>query len=431
MSNKREVSENKRKNARIYPLYKMVSWDVICFYAVEFLFYTKTKHVTASEVLIINAFYILFRLTMQIPAVAIADILGKRKGIIIGNILVMLYLIALIFAPGMIGIIIADAICALGYDIKTIAETNLLYDSVSTRGGEGIYSKLDSMGGSWYYWLDGIICLSAGYLFVLNNYLPIFISLGFVIISTVLSCEFRDIHPVKKAERKSIKTILSEYTSDLKVSSKFIIKSNRMKAYILFGAVFYGIIKIIDTYKSELLVFKGIPEEQFAMIFAIMTILAGVAATLSRKLHKKFKNRTLTVISLMYVGACIIVGISTNVFENNVAIPIIIIMYAILKMCSATWFILKFKYLTNFSAPEIRNKITFTYELISGIIASSMSVVGSIVLKHLGIDLSFLVVGIIAFVAILLVLKYMKPRIGLKPKQYKKEDIEMKELIKQ
>lgn len=430
MGNKRKISDNKRNNARLYPLYKMFSWDLICFYSIEFLFYTMAKGVTASEVLIINAFYIIFKIVMQIPAVAIADILGKRKGIIIGNILVMLYLIVLIYAPGMIGIIIANAICALGYDIKTIGETNLLYDSVSTKGGEGLYSKLDSKGGSWYYWLDGIICLTAGYLFKLNHYLPIFICLGFVLIATILSFEFRDIHKVKKADRKSIKGILKEYITDLRVSTKFIVKSNRMKAYILFGAVFYGLIKVGDTYKGELLVAKGIPEEQFAMIFAIMTILAGVAANLSRKLHKKFRNKTLTVVSMIYSVAFIITGIVTNVLTDYLAIPIIILMYAALKMCSATWFILKYKYMTNFSEPEMRNRITFTYELISGIIASTISVIGSFILDKLGINLSFLLVGIIGLFSLLFVLEYMKPRFGLKPKQYKKEDLEMKETIK-
>lgn len=431
MSNKREISNKKRNNARLYPLYKMFSWDLICFYSIEFLFYTITKGITASQVLITYALYIIFKLIMEIPAVTIVDIFGKRKGIIIGNCLVLLHFIVLIVSPGMISIIIADAICALGYDIKTIAETNLLYDSVSTKGGEGIYSKLDSMGGSWYYWLDGIICLTAGYLFVLNNYLPIYIGLSFSLVSTILSFEFHDIHPVKKQDRKNIRRVLQEYVTDLRVSSKFIIKSNRMKAYILFGSVFYGIIKVIDTYKGDLLVAKGIPEEQFAMIFAIMTILAGVAATLSRKLHKKFRNRTLTFISLMFAGACLTVGVATNIFTNNIAIPIIILMYAVLKMCSATWFILKFKYMTNFSSPEIRNKITFTYELISGIIASIISVIGSFILDKLGINLSFLIVGIIALISLWLVLEYMKPRFGLKPKQYKKEDIEMKELIKE
>ena len=430
MINKREKSEKRRKNARLYPLYKMFSWDLICFYSIEFLFYTKTKGITASQVLIINAFYIIFKISMQVPAVTIADILGKRKGIIIGNILVLAYLIVLTNSPGMIGIIIADAICAFGYDIKTISETNLLYDSVSTRGGEGIYSKLDSKGGSWYYWLDGIICLSAGYLFVLNNYLPMCICLGFVIISTILSFEFQDIHPVKKQDRKKTRIILKEYAEDLRESSKFIVKSKRMKAYILFGAVFYGVIKVIDTYKSDLLVVKGIPEEQFSMIFAIMTLLAGVAAYLSRKLHKKFRNRTLTFISLLFGGACLIVGISANILTDYIAIPIIILMYAVLKMCSATWYILKFKYMTNFSTPEIRNKITFTYELISGIIASIISVIGSFILKKTGINQAFLLVGIISSIAFLLILKYMKTRIGLKPKEYKKEDIEMRELIK-
>ena len=149
-----------------------------------------------------------------------------------------------------------------------------------------------------------------------------------------------------------------------------------------------------------------------------------------RNLHKKFRNRTLTFVSLLFCGACLVVGITANIFTNFIAIPIIILMYAVLKMCSATWFILKFKYMTNFSSPEIRNKITFTYELISGIIASLISVVGSYTLKKLGINQAFIIVGIVISIAFLFILKYMKTRIGLKPKEYKKEDIEMKELIK-
>ena len=218
---------------------------------------------------------------------------------------------------------------------------------------------------------------------------------------------------------------VKEYVSDLRTSSRYIIKSKRMKAFILFGAVFYGIIKVIDTYRGELLVVKGVSEEQFAMIFAIMTILAGVAATLSRKIHKKFRNRTLTVISMTFTITCLMIGIVTNIFSQYIVIPIILLMYIVLKMCSAMWYILKFKYITNFSSPQIRNKITFTFELISGIIASLISVMGSIILKKLNIDISFLLFAIIAFVAMIFVLKYMKTRIGLKPKQYKKEDIDM------
>ena len=430
MGNKREISKRKRNNARVYPLYKMFSWDLLCFYSIEFLFYTTTKHVNASQVLVINACYIIFRIMMQIPAVTITDILGKRNAIIIGNILVAIYLVVLMLAPGMIGIIIADFICSLGYDIKLIGETNLLYDSVSTRGGEGLYSKLDSKGGSWYFFLNGIMCMSAGYLFVFNNYLPIIVCLGLVIISIVLSFSFKDIYPSKiknnKDEKDSnnFKIVLKEYSKDLRDSVKFIFRSKRLKSYIIFGAIFYGTIKAFDTYQSDLLVFEKVPAEQFSMIFAVLSILAGFSVILCRKVQRRFRNKTLTFISLSYMSACIIVGISTNVLKSDLVMPIILVMYAIMRMCSAMWYILEYKYLKNFSTEKQRNKIMFTYELIGGIVTSAIALFGSFMLKHIEIRKSFLLLGCIFLLIIIIALKYMKTRIGLKPKEYSKEDIE-------
>ena len=146
MREKKDISKIRRNNARLYPIYKMFSWDLLFFYSIEFLFLTITKKLTASEILIIDGFYLLFKIIMQIPAVAINDLLGKRKSMILGNIFVSLYIIVLIACPGVISVIIADFICAIGFDIKAISESNLLYDSVATRGGEGLYSKLDAKG---------------------------------------------------------------------------------------------------------------------------------------------------------------------------------------------------------------------------------------------------------------------------------------------
>lgn len=144
MKNKKEISEIRRKNAKLYPIYKMFSWDLLFFYSIEFLFYTITKNITPSEVLMINGVYLTVRLLCQIPAVAISDFLGKKKSIVLGNILLIIYLALLMCSVGSIGIIIAKFFFALGYDIKMISEANLLYDSVATKGGDGLYSKLDA-----------------------------------------------------------------------------------------------------------------------------------------------------------------------------------------------------------------------------------------------------------------------------------------------
>lgn len=255
MKKNKELKDVRRKNAKLYPIYKMFSWDLLCFYSIEFLFYTITKRITPSEVLIINGVYLFSKIMMQIPAVTITDFLGRKKSMILGNILICAYLLILIIFPGAISIIIANLIFALGYDIKEIAETNLLYDSVSTKGGEGLYSKIDARGGSLYYILDGATALIAGYLFVINNYLPMFITLGFCVISTILSFKFEDIYkPKEKIEKQNIIDTLKEYKKDLKVSIKFIFKSRRMNAYMMFSIVIYSLISIIDIYRGDLLV---------------------------------------------------------------------------------------------------------------------------------------------------------------------------------
>ncbi len=429
MNKKKDLKDIRRKNAELYPIYKMFSWDLIFFYSIEFLFYTITKKVTAAEILTINGFYLLFKIIMQIPAVTITDFLGKRKSIILGNILLIFYMIILILAPGMIGIIIADLICSLGYNIKTIAETNLLYDSVSTRGGEGLYSKLDAKGGSWYYILDGIASLTAGYLFVINNYIPMLICLGFIIISTIISFKFHDIYEVKSNNKESgfIKT-MKEYSKDLKTSFKFILKSRRMKAFVIFQVVLYGLIEIIDTYSSDLLINIGIPEEQFSMIFSVLTLIGGISLSLKRPIEKKFKNRTLTFISLVYIGTCIVIGTVTSIYSGEIVIPIILIMLAVHRISSSIWYILEYKYLKNFTTEDMRNRITFTYEFIGGIVASIFSILGGMLLNTINVQNAFLIVGLASLAIMIVVLDYMRTRFGLKPDEYKKEDISFTEI---
>ncbi len=423
MKNRKEINKIRRNNAKLYSIYKMFSWDLLFFYSIEFLFYTITKKVTASEILIINGLYLLFKILGQIPAVAITDFLGKRKSIILGNMLLIIYMLILLFLPGAASIILANLFFAIGYDMKTIAEPNLLYDSVSTKGGDGLYSKLEAKGGSWYYILDGIASLTAGYLFVINNYLPMIICLVFIIISTILSFGFKDIYEVKKEKENGLKNTLKEYRKDLKITFKFILKSKRMKSYVLFQIVLYSLISIIETYQSELLTDIGIPEEQFSMIFAIMTLIGGISLTLKRPIERKFKNRTLSFISLIYIGACIVIGTITSLYANQLIIPVVLIMYVIQKIATSIWYILETKYLKNFTTEENRNKITFTYEFIGGIAASIFSILGGLLLEVINVENAFLIIGLLSLASMIVVLDYMRTRFGLKPEEYKKEDI--------
>lgn len=423
--NKRIISKKKRNNAILYPIYKMFSWDLLSFYSIEFLFYTITKGISASQVLMLTSIYIIAKIFFQIPSVAISEFIGKRKSIIIGNVFVISYLILLIISPNYECMIIAVIFSAFGFNIKTLSEGNLLYDSVATLGGDGIYTKIDSRGSSGYYILDTIFSIAAGYLFIINNYIPIYITLSITVISLILSFKFKDIY--KSKEKKSGKNFfefLKGYSVDLKDTFAFISRSNRMKSYLIFAAIFYGALKVMSTYKNNLLTDLNISPEFFSMIYAILSLLAAFSSMFVRKVQQYFRNKTLTVVSLSYIVSLILASIISINLTSNISLPFVLILYIINKIADSQWWVTQYTYLKNYTTAETRMKITFTYELVISSVASAMALLGALILKFIEIKYAILFVGLVILVMLIIILDYMKTRFGLKSKEYTKEDIQ-------
>lgn len=423
----KKSNNSRRKNAMLYPIYKIFAWDLLSYYSIEYLFLTITKGVTPSQVLVISAVYVISKVILQIPAVIISEYLGKRKSIIVGNFFVFIYTILLMLSPNMFGICIAEFVCALGYDIKAICDSNLLYDSVATKGGDGLYTKLEQKGGSGYYVLDAALSIMAGYLFVINNYIPMIICSVCLVISLIISFKFKDIYTVKKENRKSVGKFIKEYKTDIFSSLKFIKRSKRIKSYILFGVVFFGVIRILDTYKSELLTSSGIEAEQFSIIIAVLSLIAAISVGFAKNIQNKFKNRTLSFISLTYLISWVAIGVICLTTTKNIALPLVLMLYVVNRICDSQWYITRGKYLRNFTEPESRDKITFIFELITSLAAGLSALIGAAILDSTDIKHAILLVALGGLALMILVLDYMRTRFGLKPKQYNDEDIKFVE----
>lgn len=423
----KEKTKNKKKsrriNAIIYPIYKVFAWDLLCYYSIEYLFFTITKGLTPSMVLIISAAYIIAKVIMQIPAVIISEYLGKKKSIIIGNIFVAFCIVLEIFSPNFFVIIIAQIFAGLGYAIKAICDGNLLYDSVATKGGDGLYTKLETKGGRGYYILDAILSMVAGYLFVINNYIPMIICLICVIVSLILSFVFKEIYQVDNKNKKKIGKFVKEYKVNIRDSLKFIKRSRRIKAYILFASVFYSLITIFEIFRSELLTNMGIEAEQFSMIIASLSLIAAVSVSFSSMVQNKLKNKTLTFISMIYLLSWLSIGIVVLNISNNIIIPIVLMFYVIIRNCDSQWYILRGKYLKNYTTQKTREKITFTFEFITSIAGAIAALIGAWILEITDIRHAILLISLGGLALIIIVLDYMRTRFGLRPKEYRKEDI--------
>lgn len=420
---KKEETKAKRQNAKIFPIYKMFSWDLLFFYSTQYLFYTNVKGITAGEILKLDAFFPLFIIFMQLPATICADLLGRRKSLIVGNVIMILYIFLLMILPGVVGIFIANIIYAFGYSLRGIQATNILYDWTATKGGEGLYAKINGKGATGYYILDGIASLTAGYLFVINGYLPMIICLAFTIIATIISTRFKDIYE-NKLEENEISNKIKEYKKDFKISIKNIITSKRLRALLIFMGIFNALITITGTYKGSTLTELQVKPETFSMINAIFTFIAGIATTFQDKIHKKFRNRSFTFLAMIFITSIILIGILLYMNIPNI-LPIILILLAIRSITMSNYYVLSERYAKNFSTPKTRTRISFATEFTTNIIEAIMVFFAGVLLDGTNIRFATLFIGLIFLIIFILILDYMRTRVGLKPEEYDKKDIEL------
>ena len=422
---------DKKNNARLYPIYKMFSWDLIFYYAISFVFLVQTKHFTIAQVMLTDALYPIFKMILQVPALTIIDKMGKKKSIMLGNLLLAIFLICLMVSTCVIHVAFAYIIMSFAFAIKNVAESNLLYDSVTQRKGKGMFTKIDELGARNYFYLDGITSMFTGVLFVVNGYLPMLISLFFVVVSIALSTGFKEIYKVDKDKTKSLKQRIEDYGEELSTTFKFIIQSKRLQAIMLFIIFFEGIVYISYTLREGLLSEMNVSDEWFAVIIATLTIVSGMFVSLQDIIHKRLKNRALTFMSLVYIFTFILIGLVCT-FINSwwIALIVSLIIFGIQYAIQGPYYTLTTKYLKSFATVKMRTKIDSTFNLIKCISQFVMAMFASCLLANTTPKQSFLILGLTFLVILIFILQWMKPRFGLKPEEYNEKDIKFKESSK-
>lgn len=139
----------RKRNMKLFPAYKTLSWDYIFFYTINFLFLTQVKNINPADVVLIDSFYYLFTMFSQIPATFIIEFLGRKNSIVLGNILSCLYMVVIIFSNNLFNLVIAEMLSAISFAIKESAEPSLLNESIPrSKFKSKIFAKISQKGAS-------------------------------------------------------------------------------------------------------------------------------------------------------------------------------------------------------------------------------------------------------------------------------------------
>lgn len=420
-----ETTEENKNNVRIYPIYKMLSWDLLFYYPIIFLFLTQVKKISAADVLLGESLYPIFKFMLLISTSAFIRKVGKRKSLIIANLINALSILSYIIAQNFTYVVIGQFLSAIAFNIKGIAETNVLYDALPKGRKRGsLFSKIDGKGTSWYYYIDAIFSIASGFLYVINAYIPLILCFIACIISTIISFKFQETKDITK------NTItMKKYIEDIRQSFRYVFQSDRLKYLIIFGAILSGIMGMLTSLRSATLKQIGFPEQYFGIVFGILGIISGISSKNQHRFHNRFHNKTLAVLALPTTISSILIGlIVLGNFSYAVTISIILLLFLVQYINKGPFFILIRRYLNNFTTSSLREKISSFYNSTESISRAIIGLLASFLLRFTTASNTMFIIGCISTIIIVLLLDKMRNRVGLQPEEYSEKEIQFTEV---
>ena len=240
------------------------------------------------------------------------------------------------------------------------------------------------------------------------------------VLSTVISFKFR--HTVI-AEEKVKPLSLKEYIGQIKDSMRFSFKSRRARLLLLCNALFLGLVLGIVNLRSSMLTEMHVPEAYFGIIFAILQFSAAVTARYSEQVHKIFRNKTIAVLTLPTTVSCILIGFIGKDALSTSSLILVVLLFLIQYAAKGPYRALLARYLNNFTNRKIRPKLTALRNLSSNLLTAIISLICAGLLEITTTANTFIIIGCLTTIMAVLMLDYMRGRVGLKPSQYSKEDL--------
>ena len=428
MGNKKDIRMMRKTNMRIFPTYKKLAWDFLFFYTIDFLFLIQVKGISASDVVLKSTFYAFFSIVLQLPANIIVEFLGRKNSIILGNVFNCLYMVIIMMSGSLLDLIIAEFFGAIAFSIKNVAEPSLLNESIPpSRYKSQIYAKISAKGASGYYLFNAISKIIAGALFTINGYIPVILSLVILIIVTILSIGF--IEPIRKKKKGNAVFMYKTEMRNVKEGFTFVLKSERLKALILCASLIYALLSILQTYHVSLQEDIGLSAFIIGIIAAIGGLASSYASKTQAQFHNKFRNQSLFTICMILSITTIIAGLFGIGAEQYIVLLLIVILsFFIYNFGMGMFHTIIDKYLRNFSNEKIDTKIFAAYNLFRSIFRMLAGLLASFLLDKMATTYCMIIIGILFTIIYILLGKYMKTRVGLKPEEYSNEERKYDEL---
>jgi len=290
--------------------------------------YLTYKGMSLLEIGLLEGIYHVTSMIFEIPSGAIADLLGRKKTIVAGQLCMSLACICMLFANGFWGFALSFFLQAFSANLNSGSEEALLYDSMKLCGMEDRFLKVRGRVNMLVEIAQAIAVVAGG---ILAEYsyewcygaCAAIALLGFVTALFFTETPMEDGN-VQRQEKMSMGRRLKEH---FRVSIGILRDDKRIRNIVLYYAAIFTSYTMLFFYSQQYFYDMGLNKIQISFIMAVIGGVSCLGALCSEKLYERLGKGVVTICAVV-----ITVGIATYSLDS---LPVAVLALILASFCNA------------------------------------------------------------------------------------------------
>ncbi len=309
------------RSIKMYPIFYGLTADLIFWIAINTLFLTTVKHLSASDINSLGAIGTAIGIIFQIFLIKIVRKIGNLNSVRLGTILLFLSVLLNTLSTKYIGFLIAELCYVIGYIFKHMDNVIMIKNLRHLNKSEE-YLKYQTRGSTIYSSITLIISVISGFIFNINPYIPMIICLLICFNNIILTFFIYEVPLKIKDEKSEEKNIKSKPDKNI------------ILMIVLYG-LFYAMIACGQSNSKLFIQFnmqKMLTLKNVAIYMSIFIFISRIARLTSNlifmKIYNKVKNNMLFILEtfLMLSFCFLLIG---NFINNMIGVWIMAIGFFI------------------------------------------------------------------------------------------------------
>jgi MFS family permease len=242
-----------------------------------------------------EAAVIVICVVLDIPTGALADVIGAKKSLIIGRVILLMSTILFAIMESPAGAWIANITWAVGYSFQSGADHTLMYSTLKGAGIAKSFTKVEGCAVGSRFLLIAFCSLAVGPMAEFSLRLPMLACIPFAVIPLIVSFFLKE-------DRTEVKYSVRKQLDVLRRGVMYAIRKPEVRWIIGLCALIVGASKIWFFTYNPYFEKVNLPLSSFGVIFFFLNVVAFLSSRYAHKLEKRFKEKVCVAAMILCIG---------------------------------------------------------------------------------------------------------------------------------